>query len=196
MPMAPRTPLPTKFAVAEKHTSRLLPPFEDCTDHRIVQSVFMMRRSDSRPMSPQAACGLRSEEAGHDAICGLSTMKAPRTQHPFSTTHILPLRGKYSPAKWPYISAWIASQREQEPLKGRCQKCYSGQNACRNRASSAAVTAGGRRSARTSLSSASKYRLLFQHESLRSAPGRRRHHARGADRKSTRLNSSHLGISY
>src|SRR5271169_807716 len=38
-PTAPRIPLPTKFAVAEKHTARFLRR-EDCTYHRGTQNIF------------------------------------------------------------------------------------------------------------------------------------------------------------
>src|ERR1700721_1712388 len=41
IPMAPRAPLPTKFAVAEKHTARA-PPDEDYSYHRKTLSIFTL----------------------------------------------------------------------------------------------------------------------------------------------------------
>jgi hypothetical protein len=54
-PMAPRTPLPTKFAVAEKHTMSFL-RCEDYTDCRGRQNIFdaagrvALRITSSRPL--------------------------------------------------------------------------------------------------------------------------------------------------
>src|SRR6266702_4511531 len=69
-PMAPRTPLPTKFAAAEKHKARHLASERL---HLIIvehKPFLYERQSDLPSMPPQnhnkVACGLRSVEVGHD----------------------------------------------------------------------------------------------------------------------------------
>ena len=71
--MAPKTPLPTKFAVAEKHTMSFL-RCEDYTDQRGRQNIFGWRSKGDRQTAPLAGpynvrvCGKRLQLTGEERL--------------------------------------------------------------------------------------------------------------------------------